>query len=175
MSVWPWMRKVWMIFGGANDSAASSQYNDVFIFDITTSTWSSPPLKSGQLPPVRWCHAAGMVGSIMWTMGGTSGTKYYNDVWKLAVSIGDLPAKPPRGTATQKTASTAAVISELSTTINAKKENALDPIVPLPSKRPNYTPTTAVPSQRIVVNPKIAEKVAPRDLSEQKKTSDRHR
>jgi N-acetylneuraminic acid mutarotase len=158
-----------LIFGGANDSDSASQYNDVHVFDITTSTWLQPKI-GGQVPPVRWGHAAGMVGNVMWTTGGTSGSKYYNDVWKLAPSSntpstsGDLPTKPPRGTAT-KTASTASVTAEQVASMAPKKENALEPLLPIPNKRINYSTPTAVPAQRIAVKPQAAGEVAQRDLS----------
>ena len=152
--------KTMLVFGGANDSDNWRHYNDIFLFDLVSATWSSPK-PNGSPPSVRWGHAAVLHnGTKMFTFGGTSEDKFYNDFWQLALlKESDFPAKPPRSTGSISTNPLPSVpLSKKESTIGSSQP--LEPPTPIPPKRTAYTTPTSIPSSRVTVPPGAAGKVS---------------
>lgn len=97
----------------------------------------------------------------LFSFGGTSEAKFYNDLWVLSPASADTPQKPPRASANVQISAQSSSVSSSSPSTGG----ALEAPVPIPSKRTAYTTSTAVPSPKIVVTPSAPGKVVPRDVS----------
>ena len=65
-------RGVFFRFGGTSEKESQSgenYHNDVWKFDLINNTWTKPRC-TGSIPLGRDCHAAAVVGNLMYVFGG---------------------------------------------------------------------------------------------------------
>jgi hypothetical protein len=98
----------------------------------------------------------------MYTFGGTSEEKFYNDLWQLAImKEGDMPPKPPRsGGSMSANAAPVPVAKKESMSASSMSSTPLEAPTPIPPKRTTYATSTAIPSGRIAVAPGTPGKVS---------------
>lgn len=79
-----------VMFGGGE---SSRYYNDVYVLDTVTRTWSHPEFPEPPedsvapptIPPRRRAHTAVLYRGRIWIFGGGNGTQALNDLWTLEV------------------------------------------------------------------------------------------
>lgn len=81
------------VIGGGDESRV---YNDVFLLDTDTNTWSRPDMH-GDLPCARWGHTVEAVGSRLILFGGHDGTTMLNDLYVLNTETMTWSAPMPGG------------------------------------------------------------------------------
>lgn len=70
------------MFGGGN---SSQMFNDLFIFDISTNSWTMPAI-SGDAPNARTCHAAVKINENSFLIIGGGDLQYvYNDIRMFSI------------------------------------------------------------------------------------------
>jgi acyl-CoA-binding protein/N-acetylneuraminic acid mutarotase len=68
-----------VIFGGGS---VANCFNDVVILDTQTMSWVRPAV-TGAIPPIRAGHAAAILGSLMFMIGGGNNSKGCADMYSL--------------------------------------------------------------------------------------------
>ncbi|KAF3934148.1 hypothetical protein ABW20_dc0102044 [Dactylellina cionopaga] len=72
-----WKNDKLIVFGGENENRV--YLADVYLFDITTSTWSQPQI-SGPLPRGRSRHSVTLHDDKLYVIGGTNGSEVLDDL-----------------------------------------------------------------------------------------------
>jgi len=78
-----WNGAVW--FFGGYTKKDGDYFNDVFTFDIATSTWDIVATP-GESPQKRTDHSVCLFSSSMLVFGGSDGRSRFNDLWELNLS-----------------------------------------------------------------------------------------
>jgi len=72
-----------IIFGGGS---IANCYNDLVVLDTQTLAWIRPNV-DGPVPPIRAGHAAAVLGSVMYLVGGGNNSKGCADMYALDLSL----------------------------------------------------------------------------------------
>ena len=84
-----------VVIGGGDDSRV---YNDVYILDVASMSWTKPQVTGKAAPSPRWGHSAaplGRAGEKVLIFGGHDGSAMLNDLWlfdSAAASWTKIPA-----------------------------------------------------------------------------------